>query len=71
MRRRKRYRETPTGPREAAKRVLEAAAHTPYYLDMCEADRLIWMLEQAYLLGTRAEGVAASSGALRQNVSPS
>jgi len=54
MRRRKRNLEKPIGPREAAKLVLETAAHTHDFLDMCEAERLIWMLEQAYLLGNKA-----------------
>lgn len=54
MRRRKRHFEKPTGPREAARLVLETAAHTPDFRDLCEAERLIWLIERGYTLGTNA-----------------
>jgi hypothetical protein len=61
MRRRKRHLEKPIGPREAARLVLETAANTPDFRDLCEAERLIWMLKQAYVLGTKAGGLGSMS----------
>jgi hypothetical protein len=60
MRRRKRDREKPTDPRAAASLVLETAANTPDFRDLCEAERLIWMLEQSFMLGVRAAGAGAT-----------
>jgi hypothetical protein len=49
----------PIDPRKAAKRVLEEAPNTPQFFDLSEAERLIWMLERAFMLGVRAGGAGA------------
>ena len=48
------HRDLETFSREAARRVLAEAADTPRFLDLCEAERLIWMLERAFALGANA-----------------
>ena len=46
----------PMDPRKAAERVLEEAPKAPHFFDLSEAERLIWMLERAFMLGARAAG---------------
>jgi len=50
----------PTDPRKAAKRVLEEAPNSPHFFDLSEAERLIWMLERAFMLGVRAAGAGTA-----------
>jgi hypothetical protein len=57
----------PLDPTKAAQRVLEEAPKSPRFLDLTEAERLIWMLERAFVLGMRAAGAGARRPGTQRN----